>query len=483
MNPERGKVRQDHAAAGPSPVVDAAGLEFAEIGNRLHSDESRQIRLQFEPTPGEVADYLRGGPSPFQGIELARRLTDSFERTLVQLVPEGTDDLAVIGYGSLGRREMVGDSDVDLLLIRAEGTRFELYTDLKKTLIHRLHRAGWPKVDSQPFSTVQEWLGVGRVEMVDAERTDYMRFLYGKRELVDELQYGAKAAIFDPELQFQHSLVREWYRLSIERRELSVNSTNLKLQPGAMRWGVLYLSKALDFLDPDGSFGRKGPHQQEFSCSKFIGQRALGILDRPLISCIANDAPNFLLWLRDVNFSLYHVYPEGRPYELIGQRRAQIAQRLGLDAAGLDNLLKRVCSPVLEAIAIVEEELHRRFSVIRGSDWAENWTQIRNACRQALQSGTAANQAHLHLGYNLDDPVLRLTYAWFSTELAELNKLAERLLSLPTWSAAEWPEIRGLARNVNFIGTVSMRLLDRLASAGFEWHIPREKLAQRIMQS
>lgn len=444
-------------------------LDHAAIKQDIER-KKRQIRERHRPEPQEVARFFDeggfSGRSPFEGIELAKEYSLLLEETLKALTADYQSQLAFLGHGTFGRQEMSLLSDVDLIILNG-GLPDEEYWARADRLKRSLIEVGLePCHTTNLWSTTEQWTRQGRLDIIDIDKTDCSRFLFGDRKLFDDFRQRLKAINISPEELYLNFLINSWYNYWFHRWQwIGQQEPQFKYMQGG-RWDVVFIVKCLRHMSPEQNRQYRAGDTQ--NCSLLIKNDNLDY------------AINFLYWLRDANhaYSLEHNMEDCERFTENAQE--EIASNLGIRRETLVGALEKYRRKVLLQAEQMELRVDERFyQQHRTREWWEKqWLPLKKEIYGSKNKRRDVDQEVIARYKGNDDTIFRLVYIWFSSDSIELENYGRQVIQRGI-SPGDWAYLVGLVSNSSTPIGICKDLLPLVGSAyelreirrGIEWRL------------
>lgn len=397
---------------------------------------------------------------PLQGIELANEYTALLTETLKEVIVD--NNVAVYAHGSFAREELTTLSDADIIIL-GEKNRREKYPS---KLIDDLHSIGYKDVDMPPWSTPEQLIRQGMTEIVDKDKVEGMRFLFGNEEVDKKLWEYLNTITTTSDDLYKYFLVKSWYRsLANRKNPMSIVEPNLKHMQGGLRWDFLFITQSFSYVDPlqnkefRTSLFRRADEilyhveHQRFSDTtplEFPGESFFYIGSDPRkVSKSLITALDFLIGLRDAN-QVYSLEHELNDYDkLTEQAQRYIASSMGIKTEELIEALMYHREVVANTADELDTAMHICFSKYNRSQnwWKAIWEPVVNEIRSAIINEREINKGIISVLKENDDPIIKLAYVWFSKDKKTLRVFAENIIDRGYLVDSDWPYLVGLTRN------------------------------------
>ena len=154
--------------------------------------ELREILEDFDRTKEKIRNRTRFKVSPpqnYDGLSMAIAYSDVmdyvvrelFDLTVEQLNNQGKKGIAAFLYGSPGRREMVCESDLDMMLVYGDNSQG--YLDFKNKFKELAEPFKFCKIDLPEWGTIEEARTFAQKSITEGNQVLESRFVCGDADI------------------------------------------------------------------------------------------------------------------------------------------------------------------------------------------------------------------------------------------------------------------------------------------------------------
>ncbi len=393
-----------------------------------------QLRSQVEARKGEISTAQKRAMTNLDGLSVAREITNLFEFAVTGIMNKYAashkNNLALLGYGSFARKEMLTHSDTDFILIWRDT---EIDNELDKTIqeILKLVGLGRHAVRFHAWNTVDECVSKGHVSVTDIDKIEGARLIWGSEALFEDVKRRSRLKASHPiDVLIQRFLISEllFGRLSEPCKE---EEPNLKFSKGYLR----------DILD---KIYRLGIYQGK-DLTSFLLEDNLELLEQKgIITAEEREdimkAASFLLLVRDT----LHLY-KGEEIDVIDQEsQTKIARQLGMkDGNELLDELKKHSQRIVDISERLWGFTLDYYAERKESGWKKRimWVKAEVAKLDTSAQKTFATD---------ENPSIALLATWYTEESEVLDWAWKRISQRPLseFNFLDWSILAAITNNL-----------------------------------
>lgn len=203
-----------------------------------------QILQDFDRTKEKIRNRTRfrvNSPQNYDGLSMAIAYSDVMEyvvRELFDLTIEQLDDnkeekgIAAFLYGSPGRREMVCESDLDMMLVYRDNS--QRYIDFKKRFKELAEPFKFCKIDLPEWGTVEEARIFAQRSITEGNQVLESRFVCGDEDIKKEVD-SIQGEFGGPERMPRNIVFQKFYFEQYFKQRIRDGAINIKYCDGGSR--------------------------------------------------------------------------------------------------------------------------------------------------------------------------------------------------------------------------------------------------------
>ncbi len=178
--------------------------------------------------------YFSNPNDDLYALDCAKEFTSAYDSIVKSVVSETTDNLngiAIYAFGSPARYEMLGQSDLDCMIVRQDDLDIK---DFKRSLLTNLQRFNFSKLDVPVWGTLSDCKNYISTAITEGNQVVEARFLIGDQSVANDIE-KLRAEHCTPErfratFCFQYLYFEQYYQQRIRS-----NQINLKYGHGGTR--------------------------------------------------------------------------------------------------------------------------------------------------------------------------------------------------------------------------------------------------------